>query len=121
MQHIQILDGFSIPLCTIDGLALLERYPHTAKECFDLLHVVLVSENIWDTSLLDHEFDENSQWTDFIVSDPFANHFDEIGNYQKRRSLQHMSYFNRLDGKTPDDNIDRCVIQDMFLASHQSL
>jgi hypothetical protein len=110
LQRIQTLEGYIIPLSIKDGLARLDIRPYTDKEWTDLPHVVLTSENNWDPSVLDHVFGPDHQWQDIIDSDPSFNRFDEFGKYRQRLTIQHMAYFNRHDGDSVDDNIDRCIV-----------
>ena len=111
------LDGYTIPLIVKDGLTRLDIRPHTDREFDTLPHVFLTSELDWDPTVLDHAFDNESQWiepdghTD-LHPNPL---FDEFGNYRHRVSVQYLSYFTRQDGKLPEDLIDQCVLH-----SHQS-
>ena len=116
-QQIKTLDGYTIPLIVKDRLTRLDIRPHTDREFDTLPHVFLTSELDWDPTVLDHAFDNESQWiepdghTD-LHPNPL---FDEFGNYRHRVSVQYLSYFTRQDGKLPEDLIDQCVLH-----SHQS-
>jgi hypothetical protein len=55
---------------------------------------------------LDHEFIEYEQWGD---PPTFNTTFDEVGYFQQRVALQHLSYFQRQDGTSIADVIDHCI------------
>ena len=108
LQRILTLEGYIIPLSINDGLARLDIRPYTDSEFDTLPQVFLTSEVEWDPSILDHDAEE--QWEDTQGNDLSPNLlFDEYGNYRKRISVQHMSYFQRHNGNTLEDIIDQCV------------
>ena len=106
LQRLQTLDGYIIPLRIKDGLARLNIRPYTDHEWDNLPHVILTSELEWDPSVLDHEFHADDQWGDVPGID---TPFDDVGDYQHRVIVQHLSYFERHNGDQLDDIIDQCV------------
>jgi hypothetical protein len=68
--------------------------------------LILTSKLEWDPSVLDHTFKEDEQWGE---SPTFKSQFDEVGDYTKRVILHDNTYFERQDGTTTDDVIDRCI------------
>ena len=106
LQRIQTLDGYIIPLIIKDGLARMNIRPYTDHEWDNLPHVILTSELEWDPSVLDHEFHADDQWGDVPGID---TPFDDVGDYQHRVIVQHLSYFQRHTGDHLDDIIDQCV------------
>jgi hypothetical protein len=64
LQWLTTLDGYVIPLINKDGLSRLDIRPHTDHEYDTLSHVFLTSELEWDSTVLDHEFNDESHWGD---------------------------------------------------------
>jgi hypothetical protein len=57
--------------------------------------------------VLDHEFKEDEKWGE---TPTIPSQFDEVGDYTRRISLKHQSYYKRQDGDSNDDVIDQCII-----------
>ena len=118
LQRIQTLDGYIIPLHIKDGLARLNIRPYTDHEWDTLPHVILTSELEWDPSVLDHEFNADTQWGDVPDID---TRFNEVGDYQHRVIVQHLSYFQRHNGDHLDDVIDQCVFASQTTSDEEEL
>jgi hypothetical protein len=59
LQQIKTLDGNVIPLVVQAGLATLPIHPYTDTEWDSLPHVFLTAEEVWDPTVMDHEFKED--------------------------------------------------------------
>jgi hypothetical protein len=79
---------------------------YTDQEFETLPHIILTSELEWDPSVLDHKFKEDEQWGDFPS---IPSSLDEVGDYKQQVILKHQSYFERQDGDSNNDIINRCI------------
>ena len=61
-QHIETLDGYTIPLLNIQArLPYMTICPYTAKEWDNLPHVILTADTDWDPSVIDHELEDGDR------------------------------------------------------------
>jgi hypothetical protein len=107
------LDGYIIPLVVQAGLARLPICPCTDTEWDSLPHVFLTAEELWDPTVMDHEFKEDEPWGDDYIpikENKSLNPFDDFGNYLHCAIVQFTDFFQRNDGFIDlDDIIDQCV------------
>jgi hypothetical protein len=83
-----------------------------------LIFVFLISELEWDSTVLDHQYHDSSEWRDKGASAHGTLHnsrYDVFRQHRQRVLVNHLSYFSHQDGTTLDDNIDQCVLN-----AHQS-
>ena len=62
LQRLKTLEGYIIPLTIKDGLARLDLHSYTDEEFETLPHIFLTSELEWDPSVLDHTFNDTTEW-----------------------------------------------------------
>lgn len=69
LQRIKTLDGYIHPMITIiSGLPYVHMYPYTDEEWDMLPHIVWTSNVDWDSSFLDHAFDDDEQCYNAITN-----------------------------------------------------
>jgi hypothetical protein len=54
VPYIELIEGYRIPLSTINGLAYMKMHPFTKEEWATLPYVHIPSEAPWDPKVLDH-------------------------------------------------------------------
>lgn len=86
-QNLVTLEGYVIPLQFRGGLPFVDIHPPSDEELHTLPHVILTSDEVWDPSILDHEFDlqDPTSWDVSLMADlaeadiPVDPRFDEAG------------------------------------------
>ena len=57
-QHIEILDGYVIPLNIWSGLPYMTIHPYTDTEWDYLPHAILTADTDWNSSVIDYELED---------------------------------------------------------------
>ena len=74
----------------------------------------MTGEPTWDSSVLDHNHEDEDQWLDAVSeldTDSSHNLFDEFGNYRYRIDVQSVRFLNaHAEPETADGIVDRCVL-----------
>ena len=65
-QRVTTQEGFTIPIDIISGLPYVNARTYTDKEWKLLLHVILNSDIIWDSTILDDIILEDGKWFDSV-------------------------------------------------------
>ena len=65
-QHIETLDGYSIPLIIRSGLSYMTIHPYTDTEWDNKPHVILTADTDWDSTIIDYELEDGEEWFDTI-------------------------------------------------------
>ena len=121
-QHLQTIDGYTIPINICDGLAYMKLRPYTEIEFASLPMVILTSDADWDPSVLDHQMDDDDNWYDAVHElerNPNADLFDEFGDYRHRREVGETNILPAPpDTRDLDDIIDDCAPSSDLLQVH---
>jgi len=83
LQRIKTLDGTVIPLAVRSGLTYLDIRPPTDEEFDTLPHIIFTSDDTWDPSVMDYEYDASDDFAASFPDDGYVidSRFDNVGNY----------------------------------------
>ena len=102
VPYIELIEGYRIPLSTINGLAYMKQRPFTKDEWDTLPHVPITSEAPWDPKVLDHippfEWYKEQPQTLKLIKESI---FDQHGKYKD--SVVPDSKW-KTDAETPTDD-----------------
>jgi hypothetical protein len=130
LQRITTLGGYVHPLNIVSGLPYVTMHPYTDNEWETLPHGIWTGDLDWDSSVLDHNLDDDQNWFDAISdleAQPFTSLVDEFGDYckciivqdDKITALDDPILFFSLMLDTLDDYVDHIVYcascSDLFL------
>jgi hypothetical protein len=105
VPHIELIEGYRIPLSMINSLAYMKMRPFTKEEWDTLPHIHITSEAPWDPKVLDHippiEWYKNQpQSLQLIEESPFDQHVE----YKDSSPLVVKKEDKILDAETPTDD-----------------
>jgi hypothetical protein len=84
-QQLVTFDSFSIPINIRHGLPCIDMHPHTDQEWEELPHVLLIEDDNWDPTHMDHEQGDDPAWYEQQDDPPLLNSdFDLCGDYRHR-------------------------------------
>ena len=77
-QYNKTLDGYLIPIGIIQGLPYIKHKPYTDKEWETLPHVVMTSDDNWDSEVLDNTITNDINWAINVQHENNHNNFDDF-------------------------------------------